>query len=253
MRASGLLTDNHSFWRNHLYAPLTAFLLLAGLFEYSGIDLMFADWLYRLEGGRWALRHDFLFSGILHQGAARLMKILALLILVLAAASHRIAKLGPYRRALWCLALSMPASALLVNIGKGLTHVDCPWDLLRYGGGQPYLGLFEPHSGEGGDGQCFPAGHASGGYALVALYFFFLQTNPERRFHGLGIGLACGLLFGFTQQLRGAHFLSHDLWTLAICWFNSLAWHQAIFKKRSNGGYPAGLKRAAAYRRSDYG
>jgi membrane-associated PAP2 superfamily phosphatase len=31
-----------------------------------------------------------------------------------------------------------------------------------------------------------------------------------------------GLLFGFSQQLRGAHFLSHDLWTLAICWGTAL-------------------------------
>ena len=36
------------------------------------------------------------------------------------------------------------------------------------------------------------------------------------------IGLGLGLLFGIGQQLRGAHFLSHDLWSLAICWTVSL-------------------------------
>lgn len=29
-------------------------------------------------------------------------------------------------------------------------------------------------------------------------------------------------VFGAAQQLRGAHFLSHDLWTLATCWTVSL-------------------------------
>jgi len=32
-------------------------------------------------------------------------------------------------------------------------------------------------------------------------------------------GMALGLIYGIAQQLRGAHFLSHDLSTLAVCWF----------------------------------
>ena len=31
-----------------------------------------------------------------------------------------------------------------------------------------------------------------------------------------------GTVFALGQQARGAHFLSHDLWTLAICWFGSV-------------------------------
>jgi membrane-associated PAP2 superfamily phosphatase len=32
-----------------------------------------------------------------------------------------------------------------------------------------------------------------------------------------------GPLYGLTQQLRGAHFLSHDLVSIALCWFVSYA------------------------------
>jgi len=244
-----LLMNNRLFWQKHLIVPLLTFLLLAGLFEQSRVDLIIADWLYQSEGGQWALRHNFLFSNILHRDAAQLVKALALLIFSLAVASHWVATLKPYRRALWYLALSMPISALLVSMGKNLTHVNCPWDLLRYGGEQPYLKLFELRIESQNPGRCFPAGHASGGYTLMALYFFFLQIKPGLRFHGLGIGIACGLLFGFTQQLRGAHFLSHDLWTLAICWFNSLVWYQIMLKNRSFNG----LSATTIYRQSDYG
>ena len=240
--------SNRLFWQNHLIVPLIVFFLLAGLFEQSQIDLIIADWLYQSEGGHWALRHNFLFSNILHQDAAQLVKTLALLVFGLAAVSHRVAWLKPYRQALWYLALAMPVSALLVSVGKSLTHVDCPWDLLRYGGEQSYLKLFELRIESQSSGRCFPAGHASGGYTLMALYFFFLQIKPGWRFYGLGIGLACGLLFGVTQQLRGAHFLSHDLWTLAICWFNSLVWYQIMLK---NKGF-TGLNATAIYRQSDY-
>jgi membrane-associated PAP2 superfamily phosphatase len=44
----------------------------------------------------------------------------------------------------------------------------------------------------------------------------------------LGFGLAAGLIFGLAQQLRGAHFLSHDLWALAISWLVALALHRMM-------------------------
>ncbi len=221
-----------SFWRFHLFAPLTVFIVLASELEISRIDLVVADWLFRLEGGQWVMQHSFLFSDVLHSGAAALMKVLALLVMVLAAVSLLSERMKPYRRALWYLALSMPLSALLVSIGKNITHVDCPWDLLRYGGDKPYLGLFESHPGNYGYGKCFPSGHASSGYALLAFYFFFLRHGSRWRWWGLFVGLSCGLLFGVTQQIRGAHFLSHDLWALAVCWFNSLAWYLVLFTNR---------------------
>ncbi|RYE95440.1 MAG: hypothetical protein EOO41_05650, partial [Methanobacteriota archaeon] len=70
---------------------------------------------------------------------------------------------------------------------------------------------------------CFPAGHASAGYAWVALYFCALALRPAWRMPALWMGIAAGLLFGIAQQLRGAHFLSHDLWSLAVCWGTALA------------------------------
>jgi membrane-associated PAP2 superfamily phosphatase len=39
----------------------------------------------------------------------------------------------------------------------------------------------------------------------------------------LGFALGLGGVFGLAQQLRGAHFLSHDVWTLMICWLIALA------------------------------
>ena len=41
-------------------------------------------------------------------------------------------------------------------------------------------------------------------------------------FAGSVLLAGAGLVFGSGQQLRGAHFLSHDLWSLAVCWFLAL-------------------------------
>jgi len=100
--------------------------------------------------------------------------------------------------------------------------MDCPWDLLRYGGHQPYIGLFSHRPADMPMTACFPAGHASAGYAWLSLYFFALLWRPAWRWTGLALGLGSGLLFGISQQLRGAHFLSHDLATALLCWLLSL-------------------------------
>ncbi|MEI3479028.1 MAG: phosphatase PAP2 family protein [Bilophila sp.] len=64
-------------------------------------------------------------------------------------------------------------------------------------------------------GKCFPAGHASGGFALMMLFFAF----PRRlRWFGLALGLAAGWWMGLYQMLRGQHFLSHTLFTMIGAW-----------------------------------
>lgn len=131
--------------------------------------------------------------------------------------------LTAWRRPLGYLALSVLVSTALVAAIKAGSNMDCPWDIDGLGGSRPHLGLFETRPDALPDASCFPAGHASGGYAWMALYFFFLMTRPHLRWHGLAIGIGTGAVFGIAQQLRGAHFLSHDLWTAALCWATTLA------------------------------
>ena len=85
-------------------------------------------------------------------------------------------------------------------------------------------------------GRCFPAGHASAGYAWLALFFFFTAVKPACRRWGLAIGIGLGLLFGIAQQLRGAHFLSHDVFTAMICWSIALGLHLLMLRPRGAGG-----------------
>src|SRR5690606_12799694 len=87
-----------------------------------------------------------------------------------------------------------------------------------YGGLRPFIGLFQTRPLLLGHAACFPAGHAGSGYAWVALFFFMREVRPQWRWPALLIALALGAVFGVAQQLRGAHFLSHDLWSLAISW-----------------------------------
>ena len=222
------------FYYFHFCLPLVIFICLIGLIELTRFDLTLADWLFKWEGGAWNLRGDFFFSDLIHVGGGLFFRGFILILITLWIMSLWVERLKPYKRPLLYIAIIIPVSVgLMTNVGKWLTHTDCPWDLIRYGGERPYLALFEAHSGQYRFGKCFPAGHASIGYALVALYFFFAEIAPRYKFYGLGTGIAVGLLFGISQQIRGAHFISHDLWTMSLCWFISISWYLLLFRNKA--------------------
>jgi membrane-associated PAP2 superfamily phosphatase len=143
------------------------------------------------------------------------------------------ARWKPLRRPLLALLLSVAVSTLLVSSLKHVTRMDCPWDASIYGGPHPYFNLLQARPAGIRPSGCFPAGQASAGYAWVALYFFFMSVRPAWRRIGLAIGICFGLVLGIAQQLRGAHYLSHDLWTLAISWLVALGVHRMFLRGTS--------------------
>lgn len=217
-----------AFYRNHLWLPLAATLLASTALMGLGGDFWFADLLYRWEGGHWALQNAILTRNLIHHDGKLLSTVAWVVTAGLAVWAWRRADGRRYRLPLLYLASAVALSTGVVSLLKSLTHMDCPWDLSRYGGRLPYIGLFEARPAGMPHAACFPAGHSSAGYAWVALYFFALALKPAWRWPALAVGLGAGLLFGLGQQLRGAHFLSHDLWTLSLSWAVALGLYRAL-------------------------
>jgi membrane-associated PAP2 superfamily phosphatase len=125
--------------------------------------------------------------------------------------------------------------AVVLTVGitgflKTITNVDCPWDLTVFGGRYPYVPLFGDRPDELRPGRCFPAAHAGSGYALMALYFVFRDRSRRLAYLGLSAGLLVGLVFGLAQQSRGAHFVSHDVWSAMLAWFIALTVYALLFR-----------------------
>ena len=117
------------------------------------------------------------------------------------------------------LLLSLALGPATVAVLKDTTNTHCPYDLQIYGGGAPYVRLLEHAPADAAPGHCFPGGHASGGFALMAFYFVWWRRRPRLAFAALGGGFAYGFGLGFTRLMQGAHFLSHNLWAAVVCWF----------------------------------
>lgn len=112
---------------------------------------------------------------------------------------------------------AMAAIPLTVGAGKRLTGIHCPCEVDRYGGPVPLHGWFEaaPTMATGlPRGRCFPAAHASGGFALMALGF----AGDRPRLRWALPGLLLGWVMGGYQMLRGVHYLSHTLVSLLLAW-----------------------------------
>ena len=63
-------------------------------------------------------------------------------------------------------------------------------------------------------------------------YFAIRERSSRHARAGLALGIIVGLLFGLAQQSRGAHFLSHDLWSGMIAWIVPLTVYSWVFRAR---------------------
>jgi len=210
--------DGLRFVLTHVFAPLAGFALLLFATRWLNGDQWIADRLYALQGGHWALRDAFFTQTLVHRFGRNLSIAMWACALVAWLIARRRADWAPLRAPLAYVILATALSVLCVSWVKSWSNMDCPWDLTRYGGLRPFIGLWEVRPVGLRRGACFPAGHAGGGYAWLSLYFFLGAIRPRWRWAGLAAGIGLGLVFGISQQLRGAHFASHDIASAAICW-----------------------------------
>jgi membrane-associated PAP2 superfamily phosphatase len=207
------------------------FVILAIIFEYFQFDIPIAKFWFELEGGltQWSLRHSWVLDNVLHVGGRHLVILISAIVLGSMVLSFWKSSLQPFKKSLVLLFLSVLSTVLLVRLGKDLSHVSCPWDLSMFGGSHDYLPTFAKLPIGSEFGVCFPGGHSSGGYAWVALYYFGYQHCPKQRWKGLMFGLVLGGIFSLSQQLRGAHFFSHGIWSLGIAWLVSTSFYYLFY------------------------
>lgn len=198
-------------------ALITAALLMLLLgWDLSGLDLPLAQLFGDSNGFAW--RESWWLTKVLHEGARTVSWLLLLALLAgIWWPWGGLARLPRGRRVQ--LVAGALAAALLVSLLKGASATSCPWDLAEFGGPARHLthwlGFLRS---DGGPGHCFPAGHASSGFVFLAGYFAFRADAPVLARRWLIGAVVAGLLLGWAQQVRGAHFMSHTLWTGLLCW-----------------------------------
>ncbi len=157
------------------------------------------------------------------------MRVLTFSVLLLWAGSFFVQTLRHCRSPAGYFGGAMILTVGVVGLLKITTNVDCPWDLTEFGGRFPYADLFSARPAKPPRGRCFPAAHASSGYAMMGLYFLGYERSRTLARTGLAIGLLLGAIFGVAQQSHGAHFVSHDLWSASFGWMIPLTFYTVAF------------------------
>jgi membrane-associated PAP2 superfamily phosphatase len=200
-----------------------ALLLLALAWDASGLDLPMARLAGSASGFAW--RDHWLLEGVLHEGGRRVAWLLAVaLCLSVWWPVGPLTRIGQAQR--MRLAGSTLLGALAVSLLKLASQTSCPWDLAQFGGLAQHVSHWSSRP-DGGAGHCFPAGHAASGFSFVGGYFAFQACDARLARQWLAAALAAGAALGVAQQWRGAHFMSHTLWTAVACWLAACAVHAA--------------------------
>jgi membrane-associated PAP2 superfamily phosphatase len=201
--------------RPSLLWPAVAVAATLGFFGFAGtggerLDLWFQGLFW--NGTSWLVPHEAKWGRVLaYDGPKALIIAFALVSLVLAIKAM---VQGRVSRLHWFNLACLAAVSVLCTQLRAVSHMATPLDLKLYGGAWEHLLLFQPKPALY-PSHAFPAGHASGGFALICLYW---SLPAAHRRAGLAVGLGLGAWMGLYQIARGEHFLSHTLATAALAW-----------------------------------
>lgn len=211
------------FWLNHAIRPLLLFIPIAAVLATTRLDEGIARaWAFDATAGHFIGAGKWWTTELTHGIGGNIMRSLGVLLLVFWVSTFFASALRRWRRPAGFLILSVALGTGTVSLLKQTTNVDCPRSLAEFGGREPYVNLFSPRPDSLPRARCFPGGHSSSGFALFALYFLCLARSRRLARISLALALCVGGTFAFAQEARGAHFLSHDIWSAAIVWFACL-------------------------------
>ena len=193
------------------------------------------------QSGKWLLSREFHehYKWLLYTGPKFAIGIVGISVLFVFMASFFSGRLKCWRKPALLVFLSVALVPLAVLAFKAVSGVYGPVELIPYGGSHPHIGLlerlWEPTTATAG--RSFPAGHASGGFALMALHYLPLRRGVKLLLPVSGFLAGWGM--GIYQMARGEHFLSHTLTSmfLALAIITFLARYLA---RPDNFAHPAG-------------
>lgn len=201
---------------------ITAILLLAVilLFQFSELDITVQNFFYNFETKTWLINKDEpILKFFLYDGLKVALILIAVGILFTLIFLRKMDFVQEYKKGLLIVLLSAILVPLAIGSLKAVTNTPCPCNIIHFNGIYPNLKVFDEYPKDfiqPSKAKCWPAGHASGGFALMALFFLFKTPSNQKR--ALIGALIIGWSMGTYKMLLGDHFLSHTIITMLMAW-----------------------------------
>ena len=212
------------------------FLLLVGtilFFEFTNVDLWVQNLFYNFHTHTWLVdRDDKLLKTIFYTGIKKVLIAVAVLLLFSLAFYKKYKIIDRYKKGIMIVVLSAIFVPLTVGALKAMTNTPCPKNTDIYGGSYPEVKVLESYPKgfkEKKRIKCWPAGHASGGFALLSLFFLF--KTPKNRKRAIIFAMVVGWSMGLYKMFIGDHYLSHTIVTMILAWLIILIIAKFTLKK----------------------
>lgn len=200
--------------------PFFSLLMTLAVFEVSDADYYVQRLFYDNDQHLWLLgRDNSALRFVFYDGIKGLLLVLVILLLLVTFVPRQNPLIVKIRPRIYLALLSITLTLATVSGLKAVTNVACPAQLTLFGGSIPHVSLFSHYPEEQRPDKrqrCFPAGHASGGFALLSLVFLFKSRRQQRWV--VVVSLLLGWVMGLYKMLIGDHFLSHTLISMLIAW-----------------------------------
>jgi membrane-associated PAP2 superfamily phosphatase len=216
------MLDTRRYVALHLVVVPLGLALIAWTCQHSRLDMALARLFVDPATDHFLWRDSAALDVLGHQAARGVPFLVAALAIAAGLAGFAMRALRPWTPILLTIGAAMLLGPLAGALLRTMTTQHCPADLQSFGGVVDYVaersGPFWASS-PASAGHCLPSGHASGGYALLALFFAgWAAGQPRWRWRGLAIGIAAGLLFSVVRIVQGAQFASATLWSAVVDW-----------------------------------
>ncbi|MNJ41673.1 PAP2 superfamily protein [compost metagenome] len=242
-----LAGSRKAFYLSNLGIPLLLAAVVFLLFDLTSLDRLISNLLLDPVTGQFPLQHDQWFEKVTHKWprilpnwtgeAAIIGALLSLIWPVLnkrpQIANSRLLEKSPiasllrfsaeHRRDFFYVVVAFALSTTVIHYLKSHTSVYCPVETTLYGGSQLRTQWYENFTwfSKAGDGRCWPGGHASSGFTLLALSFVALRYRWQHARTLLVAILLVGFVYGTTRVLQGWHYMSHTFWAGIFVWLTS--------------------------------
>jgi len=189
-------------------------------FGLSDIDLSVQDMFYNFKTKSWILSSSIEpWHFIFYSGAKKLLILIGVAFLFGFICFYNTKLLQSYKKCILIVILSAIIVPLTVGFLKKTTNMPCPKHEINYNGKMIKTAVWQkypkPYSTMPKI-KCWPAGHASGGFALLSLFFLFKSKKNKKV--AIIVALLIGWAMGLYKMVIGDHFLSHTIITMILAW-----------------------------------
>lgn len=215
---------------------ITTILLIVSIvfFGLSDIDTTVQDMFFDHNTHTWILGRDTEpYHFIFYSGIKKLLIIIAICLL-LSLLFYKTKIIKKYRKGILIVVLSAILVPSTIAILKQTTNMPCPKHELHYKGIYPksYVWQRYPKEFVSPKTRCWPAGHASGGFALFSLFFLF--KSRKNKIISIIFAMDMGWNMGLYKMIVGDHFLSHTVISMILSWLIVLLIAKILRYKKSD-------------------